>query len=70
MLAGSSDSLWREHIGNMVPPDAAEAMAGVIGRTLLLAWSGESFMLSSDPIWVQPVTIALAVDTSKQIAAE
>ncbi|MFX8262592.1 hypothetical protein ABTL46_22305, partial [Acinetobacter baumannii] len=29
-LAGTSDSLWREHIGNMVPPDAAEAMFGVI----------------------------------------
>lgn len=69
-LAGASDSLWREHIGNMVPPDAAEAMAGVIGRTLLLAWSGESFMLSSDPIWVQPLTIALAVDTSNQFAVE
>jgi site-specific DNA-cytosine methylase len=69
-LAGTSDSLWREHIGNMVPPDAAEAMAGVIGRTLLLAWSGESFLLSSDPIWVQPVTVALAVDTSNQFAAD
>ncbi|WP_454021237.1 DNA cytosine methyltransferase [Azospirillum sp. Marseille-Q6669] len=69
-LAGSSDAAWREHIGNMVPPDAAAAMASVMGRTLLLAWSGESFMLSSDPIWVQPLTIALAVDTSSQIVAE
>ena len=66
-LAGTSDSLWREHIGNMVPPDAAEAMFGVIARTLLLAWSGETFLLSSDPIWVQPLTIALAVDTSQQV---
>ncbi|PWC48152.1 DNA methyltransferase [Azospirillum sp. TSA6c] len=65
-LAGASDSLWREHIGNMVPPDAAAAMMGVIARTLLLAWAGESFLLSSDPIWVQPVTVALAVDTSMQ----
>jgi len=69
-LAGSSDAMWREHIGNMVPPDAAAAMASVMGRTLLLAWSGESFMMSSDPIWVQPLTIALSVDTSSQIAAE
>ncbi|BAI71500.1 C-5 cytosine-specific DNA methylase [Azospirillum sp. B510] len=66
-LAGASDSLWREHIGNMVPPDAAQAMMGVIARTLLLAWAGESFLLSSDPIWVQPVTVALAVDTSCQL---
>ena len=66
-LAGSSDSLWREHIGNMVPPDAAQAMMGVIARTLLLAWSGETFVMSCDPVWVQPLTIALAVDTSAQV---
>ncbi|WP_434619305.1 DNA cytosine methyltransferase [Azospirillum sp. B2RO_4] len=66
-LAGASDSLWREHIGNMVPPDAAQAMMGVIARTLLLAWSGETFVMSCDPVWVQPLTIALAVDTSAQV---
>lgn len=66
-LEGSSDALWREHIGNAVPPDAAAAMMTVIARTLLLAWSGESFMLSSDPIWVQPVSVALSIDTSRQI---
>lgn len=65
-LEGQSDALWREHIGNAVPPDAAAAMMGVIARTLLLAWSGESFLLSSDPIWVQPITTALAVDTTNQ----
>jgi site-specific DNA-cytosine methylase len=61
LLSGMSDQAWREHIGNMVPPDAAEAMAGVMGTTLLLAWSGETFMLSSQPIWVQPVAIAMSV---------
>jgi len=63
VLAGGSDSTWREQIGNCVPPDAAQAIADVMGRTLLLAWAGESFMLSADPIWVQPLTIALSVDT-------
>lgn len=29
--------------------------------TLLLAWSGQGFMLSSVPIWVQPVAVALSV---------
>lgn len=62
-LEGQSDSAWRERIGNGVPPAAAEAIAGVMGRTLLLAWTGESFLLSADPIWVQPLTIALSVDT-------
>lgn len=61
-LEGKSDSAWRERIGNAVPPDAAEAIAGVMGTTLLLAWAGETFVLSATPVWVQPVAIALAVD--------
>lgn len=36
-LHGTSDSAWRERIGNAVPPPAAQAIAGVMGRTLLLA---------------------------------
>ncbi|AEV24593.1 site-specific DNA methylase [Azospira oryzae PS] len=60
-LDGLSDSDWRERIGNAVPPDAAQAIAGVMGTTLLLAWSGETFMLSSAPIWVRPVAVALSV---------
>ncbi|MHB0973916.1 MAG: DNA cytosine methyltransferase [Thiobacillus sp.] len=60
-LEGLSDSDWRERIGNAVPPDAAEAIAGVMGTTLLLAMAGETFMLSSAPIWVQPVAVALSV---------
>lgn len=58
-LDGLSDSAWRERIGNAVPPPAAEAIASVMGKTLLLAWVGETFMLSSEPIWVQPVAVAL-----------
>ncbi len=60
-LDGLSDSAWRERIGNAVPPAAAEAIAGVMGTTLLLAWSGETFMLSAAPIWVRPVAVALSV---------
>ena len=65
-LEGLSDSAWRERIGNAVPPPAAQAIAGVMGQTLLLAWSGETFMLNAMPIWVQPVAIALAVDGRQQ----
>ena len=32
-----------------------------MGTTLLLAWSGDGFMLSSMPIWVRPVAVALSV---------
>ena len=61
VLGGSSDTTHREWIGNMVPPEAAEAIANEIGRTLLLAWSGETFQLSSTPIWVRQIAIGLSV---------
>ncbi|KWE70618.1 DNA methyltransferase [Burkholderia ubonensis] len=60
-LDGDSDSAWRERIGNAVPPDAAQAIAEVMATTLLLAESGETFQLSSTPVWVRPVAIALTV---------
>lgn len=53
-LDGANDEAHRERIGNAVPPDAAKAIADVMGQTLLLAWSGETFQLSSAPIWVRP----------------
>lgn len=64
-LEGSSDSAWREHIGNAVPPEAARAIADVIGHTLLLAWSGETFALGSTPIWVRPIAVTLSVAQRK-----
>ncbi|SFV31216.1 Site-specific DNA-cytosine methylase [Devosia crocina] len=64
VLDGTSDSAWRERIGNAVPPDAAEAIASVMATTLLLAMTGETFMLSSEPIWVRPFAVALSIDHS------
>lgn len=61
-LSGLSDSAWRERIGNAVPPAAAEAIASVMGTTLLLAWAGTTFALGSSPIWVKSMAIALSVD--------
>lgn len=60
-LEGLSDAGWRERIGNAVPPDAAQAMAETMGRTLLMAWSGTGFLLSNLPIWVKPAAVALSV---------
>ncbi len=60
-LEGLSDSAWRERIGNAVPPPAAEAIASVMGQTLLLAWSGETFVLSNQPIWVRPIAMSLSL---------
>lgn len=62
-LDGKSDGAKRERIGNAVPPDAAAAIASTMGKTLLLAWSGETFALSSTAIWVRPLVVALSVDT-------
>ena len=66
-LDGRSDSAWRERIGNAVPPPAAAAIASVIGQTLLLAWSGETFVLGSTPIWVRDVAVAVAVDQKANV---
>jgi len=60
-LDGLSDSAWRERIGNAVPSAAAEAIGEVMGTTLLLAWSGETFILSAQPIWVRPMAAALVL---------
>ena len=60
-LDGLSDSAWRERIGNAVPTNAATAIAEVIGMTLLLAWTGETFVLGSTPIWVRDIAVALAL---------
>lgn len=60
-LEGASDQRWREGIGNAVPSATARAIAECIGTTLLLAWNGETFALSSMPIWVQPVAVGLSV---------
>lgn len=60
-LYGLSDQAWRERIGNAVPPAAALAIGEEIGRTLLLAWTGQTFALSSTPIWVRDVAVAMAL---------
>lgn len=60
-LDGLSDQAWRERIGNAVPSDAAQAIASEMGRTLLGAWSGETFSLSAAPVWVRPVAVGLSV---------
>ncbi|MFP8968589.1 DNA cytosine methyltransferase [Pokkaliibacter sp. CJK22405] len=61
-LDGLNDMAWRERIGNAVPAPAAEAIGNVMGTTLLLAWSGETFMLSAQPIWVKPLAAALSLN--------
>lgn len=61
VLAGESDQRWREGIGNAVPRRAARAIAEVMGQTILLARTGETFALGSTPIWVRPIATAISV---------
>jgi site-specific DNA-cytosine methylase len=68
-LCGQSDSAWRERIGNAVPPDAAEAIGSTILRTLLAAHMGQTFQLSAEPIWVQPIVVGLSVDQAATAGA-
>lgn len=67
VLHGDSDSARQERIGNAVPSDSATAIGSVMGKTLLMAWSGVTFELSNTPIWVRPMAIALSVDTTDPI---
>lgn len=60
-LCGSSHTAWRKHIGNAVPVQAAQAIAGVMGHTLLLAWTGRTFALSTASIWVRNLQVSLSV---------
>ncbi|MFZ4289859.1 DNA cytosine methyltransferase, partial [Variovorax sp. HJSM1_2] len=65
VLDGNSDQRWREGIGNAVPRKAAKAIGTVMGQTILLARAGETFLLSAQPVWVQPVAVALSVQGEK-----
>ena len=47
-----------------MPSEAGEAIAHVMGETLLLALSGETFILSAQPVWVRPIALGLAMGTT------
>jgi hypothetical protein len=41
--------------------EGSHAMNHLADQTLLLAMTGETFLLSSRPVWVRPLQIALSV---------
>ena len=53
-LAGTSHGSWREQIGNMVPPPAAEAIGKQMIAALTAARDG-AFVLSNSDIWVREI---------------
>lgn len=53
-LAGNSDARWRERIGNMVPVQAAKAIAEEILFSFLASEAKEEFRLTAAGIWVVP----------------
>ena len=52
-LAGNSEARWRERIGNAVPPQAAQAIAETMLRTLMPAQEG-MWVMGGTSIWVKP----------------
>lgn len=64
------DTARREHIGNSVPPDAAQAVANVMFEAILGARLGEHFQLSLNRIWVAPVQAALSVATEDEMTLQ
>lgn len=55
VLAGRSDAVWREHIGNMVPPAAGCAMATAMLMTLMPNSVGEPYWdIDGRDLWVIP----------------
>lgn len=59
VLAGKSDSKWRERIGNAVPPEASRRMHEQILLALLQNALGETYVLGSTKIWVTPRQVLL-----------
>ncbi|MBF0339429.1 MAG: DNA cytosine methyltransferase [Magnetococcales bacterium] len=60
-LDGTSDTRWRMAIGNAVPPPAAQAVAEVIGRAILLARAGETYVMGMTPVWVRRMAAAVSL---------
>ncbi|MBN8472355.1 DNA cytosine methyltransferase [Corallococcus exiguus] len=54
VLAGRSDRRWREHIGNGIPRDAAEAWGRQLLESLLRSSMGEGWRLCGNGQWVAP----------------
>lgn len=61
VMEGGSDQRWREGIGNAVPRKAGKAIGHVMGQTILMSRLGETFTLSSQPVWVQPLALAASM---------
>jgi site-specific DNA-cytosine methylase len=53
VLAGKSDSRWRERVGNAVPPDASRGIHEQILLALIQHVAGETFVMGSTEIWVR-----------------
>lgn len=64
-LDGGADTRWRLHIGNSVPPPAAQAIGSVMAEVILRARVGQVWTLDSRPIWVRRLAIAVSLDVGR-----
>jgi site-specific DNA-cytosine methylase len=56
VLDGDSSTAWRERIGNAIPPPSAQAIASEM-LLALLASRIQTYRMSGEPIWVEPIEI-------------
>lgn len=67
-LEGNSDAVWREQIGNMVPPPAATAMGNAILATIMPNYLGEWYWgCANDEIWVKKYDDKAEIDISDAV---
>jgi site-specific DNA-cytosine methylase len=55
VLAGKSDSKWRERVGNAVPPDASRGIHEQILLAMVQHVAGETYTLGTTPVWVRRI---------------
>lgn len=60
-LDGAADTRWRLHIGNSVPPPAAQAIGSTMAEVILRARAGQVWTLDNRPIWVRRLAIAASL---------
>lgn len=69
VLAGKSDSAWRERVGNAVPPDASRGIHEQILLAMVQHAVGETYTLGTTPVWVRkPRMEREPLMTARQVA--
>jgi CheY-like chemotaxis protein len=61
VLFVEDDDGFREALSWQLAESGFSVQGFADGNALLAAWSGQTFQLSSEPIWVRPIAVAISV---------